>query len=209
MVKLKGPLLSLEASGTIADTLTIQEWKGRTYMRKKPQPADAKSGKQIGMRAMFSYLTKHWDSISSIDKATWNTRAASKNILPFNAYLNENLLRWVTGKHPGEAFPIGETGTSAVTLFQNAIPQGTGLRVQLGIQFQNDNQGATLHRILDPPSLTRLDNAIQVLPSEPAPSALMFFDHPLEPGIHWYKWAGFTNDGKAEMIGAPFSGTVT
>ena len=39
MVKVAAPMLSLEASGTIANSMTFSKWKGRPYVRTRVTPA--------------------------------------------------------------------------------------------------------------------------------------------------------------------------
>ena len=44
MVKLGGPALSLDASGTVGGILTFSKWKGRPYVRTRVIPSNPKSG---------------------------------------------------------------------------------------------------------------------------------------------------------------------
>ena len=54
MAKLKGPLLSLGASGSIADTLTFFTWKGINVAREHVVPTNPRTAKQTTQR---SYIT--------------------------------------------------------------------------------------------------------------------------------------------------------
>ena len=42
MAKVTGPLLSLEASGTVGDALTFSRWVGRPYVRRYTVPTAEK-----------------------------------------------------------------------------------------------------------------------------------------------------------------------
>ena len=75
MVKLQAPCLSLEASGSLAGALVFSKWKGRPYCRSLVTPANPRSGGQVGMRAMFKFLSQKWDAIAAGPKATWEDRA--------------------------------------------------------------------------------------------------------------------------------------
>jgi len=94
MVKIKGPMLSLAASGTLADAITFASWKGRPYVRERVKPSDPKSGAQLGRRAMFAYLTQQWNLLSDANRATWQAIADELVASPFNAYLSANLEAW-------------------------------------------------------------------------------------------------------------------
>ena len=40
MVKVYGPMMSLDATGTIGKTATFSKWKGRNYVRQRVVPAN-------------------------------------------------------------------------------------------------------------------------------------------------------------------------
>jgi hypothetical protein len=103
MAIVTGPLMSMSASGTVGNTLTYSNWKGRAYVRNRVDPANPKSGPQKGVRAMFRYLSMLWASLSGPNKATWDAAAAAAEISPFNAFLKENMNRWSNGHFPIEA----------------------------------------------------------------------------------------------------------
>lgn len=46
MAKVGGPLMSLEASGSVAGALTFAKWKGRQYVRQLVQPSNPQSAAQ-------------------------------------------------------------------------------------------------------------------------------------------------------------------
>jgi len=58
MAKVKGPLMSLEASGSIANTITFSIWKGRPYVRQLVTPANPSSAGQIAVRKVLGSIAK-------------------------------------------------------------------------------------------------------------------------------------------------------
>ncbi|CAK0782151.1 conserved hypothetical protein [Gammaproteobacteria bacterium] len=53
MAKVKGPLMSMEASGTYGGTLTFGKWKGRAYVRQHVTPRNPNSaGQALGRNRM-------------------------------------------------------------------------------------------------------------------------------------------------------------
>jgi len=105
MVKVFGPAMSLDASGSLANTITFSKWKGRNYVRERVIPSNPKSGAQTGRRAMFKFLTQNWAALSVSDKATWQTLADELVASPFNAYIKNNMQNWHNFLSPAQAFP--------------------------------------------------------------------------------------------------------
>lgn len=58
MAKTSAPFLSLDASGTIASTLTASKWKGRNYMRLRIIPANPQTSGQQAVRSVLGTLAK-------------------------------------------------------------------------------------------------------------------------------------------------------
>lgn len=58
MVKVNGPFMSLDASGTLAQTLTASKWKGRNYIRQRVIPANPNTSGQQAVRSILGTLAK-------------------------------------------------------------------------------------------------------------------------------------------------------
>lgn len=58
MAKVSAPFLSLDASGTVASTLTASKWKGRNYMRLRIIPANPNTAGQQDVRSILGTLAK-------------------------------------------------------------------------------------------------------------------------------------------------------
>ena len=108
MVKVRGPMMSLGASGTLADAVTFSIWKGRPYVRERVVPSNPRTGAQVGRRAMFGFLGQAWDALSSADKASWQDLADELVASTFDAYMKTNMERWHNFLTPTEASPAAE-----------------------------------------------------------------------------------------------------
>ena len=75
MAKVSGPLLSLGASGTIANTLTFSNWKGQAYVRQRITPYNPQSTNQTSQRTKFTDAVVLWQGKDTSTKGDWNTRA--------------------------------------------------------------------------------------------------------------------------------------
>lgn len=56
MARVTGPLMSMEASGTIGKTLTFANWVGRQYVRRWTRPANPQTQNQMDQRNAFSII---------------------------------------------------------------------------------------------------------------------------------------------------------
>lgn len=56
MARVTGPLMSMEASGTIGQTLTFSNWVGRQYVRRWTRPANPQTVDQMDQRNAFSVV---------------------------------------------------------------------------------------------------------------------------------------------------------
>ena len=56
MARVTGPLMSMEASGTIGKTLTFANWVGRQYVRRWTRPANPQTADQMEQRNAFSVI---------------------------------------------------------------------------------------------------------------------------------------------------------
>jgi len=121
MARTKGPLFSLDASGTLADTIVFSKWKGRTYVRRHAIPSNPRSGLQVGMRSVFKYITQAFGALTANQKAAWDALAAPDNITQLNAQVRDAQGRarrnegWRLGpaETPGTT-PDAPTGPTAV-----------------------------------------------------------------------------------------------
>jgi len=93
MVRLKGPLMSMEASGTIGNTLVFAKWKGRDYARRHAIPSNPRSGLQVGIRAVFGFIAQHYASLTTGNETKWADIAADLGLTSLNAYTRDAVRR--------------------------------------------------------------------------------------------------------------------
>ena len=97
MAKVKGPLLSLNASGSIADSMTFGKWKGINTCRIKSTPTNPNTANQQAQRTTFSNAVASWKAQEETTQGTWNTRASEMgvNMSGFNLYVREYISQGV------------------------------------------------------------------------------------------------------------------
>ena len=138
MVKLRGPMFSLGASGTLADAVTFSINKGRPYVRERVVPSNPKSGAQVGRRAMFTFLSQAWDAILPGWKATYQDIADELVTAPFNAYMKVNMERWHNFLGPAIIWPPGEIQSGSDRLLATAVWEEN--RIKLSTTAISSNQ---------------------------------------------------------------------
>jgi len=211
MVKLFAPAMSLDASGTIANAATFSKWKGRNYLRVRTTPTNPKTGLQVGVRSMFTFLTQQWASLSTADKATYAALAAATSISPFNAYVAQNTQRWKRFLPPAQAYPAAEAGSIAV--WGGGQPAAAARRNAIFIGWVvatsiNDNWGLAIFRGSTgfTPSLS---NCVHVALTDALLTAYSWIDQPLLLGTYYYNSRLITDDGVMGPAIGEISATAT
>lgn len=89
MVRVTGPFLSLDARGSLAQTLTASYWRGVNYIRSRVVPHNPKSDEQTAVRSTLTDGVSRWrfGQISQLQKNFWNTYAKGLSESGFNRYM--------------------------------------------------------------------------------------------------------------------------
>jgi len=90
MAKVTGPFFSLDARGTIADTLTASFWRGINYIRVRVIPQNPKTTDQVGVREIFTNGVLAWhtdEKVSAEDRTAWSDAYQGLPLSGFNAFM--------------------------------------------------------------------------------------------------------------------------
>lgn len=208
MVKVHGPALSLEASGSLGGVVVFSRWKGRPYVRSLVTPHNPKSGSQVGVRAMFKFLSQQWATLNALAQATWETRAAALNASPFNAYMSLNQFRWRDFKAPGMQDPVGDTGTPSVLGVLAAVAGERSITVTQPVTTANTGWGIMFFRGAAGAFSTDWSNLIGI-GLIAGTANVVWVDSPLAAGTYYYKIRSFCVDGNLQAESASVNATVT
>lgn len=93
MARVQGPLMSMTASGKLANSLVFLNWKGAPTVRVWKRPYNPKSTAQTTQRTLFTNAVAGWHGATADDQASWNAYAesistADRPISGFNAYVS-------------------------------------------------------------------------------------------------------------------------
>ncbi len=195
MASVKGPLFSLDASGTVGSAVVFSKWKGRNYVRRHAVPANPKSGVQVGTRAMMRFLAQAWTNLSAAEQLTWATPAAVTDISPFNAFVGYNMSRWSLFKYPVQSYPAAEANTAATLGTPVCTAQVRSVLTGATVSVLAQNWGMAIFRKIDSqPGETRAE-CVQVIPAESA-AAFTWTDSNVTVGSdYYYDATPFSDDG--------------
>ncbi len=208
MVKLAGPMMSMAASGSLGGVITFATWKGRPYARSLVKPANPKSAGQVGVRAMFKFLSQHWAGLSDGEKATWQARADDGKYSPFNAFMAYNQSRWRDFNAPSEEDPAAEAATAPDACTGVATPDVRSMSIAITHGTNAPDGGIMLFRSLTTSFAPAFSNCIAVLEVDGNGDAT-YVDTPLTADQYFYMANGFMVDGQEGADGTEFDGTVT
>lgn len=71
-MRIKGPLFSVEARGTIAGALEFSKRKGKNFLRFHQQPTGIKSTAQKSQISRYREACTKWATLSPAEKKQWN-----------------------------------------------------------------------------------------------------------------------------------------
>jgi hypothetical protein len=202
--------MSLDASGSVAGTLTFSKWKGRNYVRQLVTPSNPKSDLQVSTRAMMKFLSRQWTpELTTANKATWEDDAAALAVSPFNAFIKTNLQRWTQFTSPVKVTPVTAVGTAPTFTTPPASVGAVGqATISWDINALNNAWGLMIFRSpttgFTPGRTTLIGVALlKILTTD------TFIDTPVDAGAWFYNYQSFTDDGvKSANIGQT-SATVT
>lgn len=145
MVKVYGPMMSLDASGTLADAITFSKWKGRNYVRERVIPSNPKSGAQVGRRAMFKFLCQDWINLAGADQDTFQDLADQLVASTFNAYLSLNMQDWHNFLTPSQTFARARAGTPSDNALTAAAWEENRIKLTLAGAALGDAWGISIY----------------------------------------------------------------
>jgi hypothetical protein len=208
MARVTGPFMSIDASGTLAKTLTAAKWKGRNYMRQRIVPNNPKSAAQLGVRAMLRFLATQWAALSAGEQASYDDAAEAKQISAFNQYQSVNLLRWQSFQSPTQEYPAAEASTP-LTVSDMTLTGGDGnVLVQLTPSGSTNIWGFAIFRDTAEITAPNWNNCVQVIAADGA-NQVQWTDSPLDADTYHYRACVINDDGVKGTVIADDTAVVT
>ena len=136
MARTTGPLLSMDASGSVGEALTFSKWKGRNYVRRWAVPHNPKSTGQVTIRAAMQLYAALYQTQTSTVISAFEAYAQSAKISPYNAFVQAGVKAWKS------AIIVMPDGTEESTLTGTSAPTVTAAAQARGIVWSWTASGA-------------------------------------------------------------------
>jgi len=203
MVKIKGPMMSLDASGTLGDAVTFSKWKGRSYVRERVIPSNPKSGAQVGRRAMFIFLTKAWNALSDANKATWQELADQLVASPFSAYVSYNMEAWHNFLAPSKVTPATRAANASDNAILLAEQEQNRVKITIEGLSLNSAWGIAIFHSATGSFTPSVGNCI-LCETDTTPTTHTYFWTPPTTTLGFFNSIAFSIDGKKAAAGGEF-----
>lgn len=208
MAVVKGPLMSMDASGSVGKVLVFSKWRGINYVRRHSIPANPKTAAQVSFRSMFTFLSQIWAGLTVANKATWDVRAASFNLPTFNVFMAYSMERWDHYKGPSKEFPAGEAGVGGDDPITTVTAGVKELSLSIVHGVLSPGWGWLIHRSITTGFTPSRSTAIAAVATAADPD--VYLDVPLLTGIpYYYRLQGFSIEGDLGDLEAEQTGTPT
>lgn len=207
MALVKGPLFSLDASGSVADAIVFSKWKGRPYVRRHVKPSNPMSGAQVGRRAMFKFIAQIWAGLSPPVRATWQDIADNITASTFNAFIKHNMERWHQFKPPTQEYPAGEVNAGSDNALTAAAWEENRIKLSIAGTALAENWGIAIFGKLGAAVTPSVGTCVLVQPDTTIAAHVEYWT-PHE-GVIAAQWTfdtmTFSDDGILEIAGGPQS----
>lgn len=194
MVKLRGPMLSAEASGTLGNAAILSSWKGRAYAKAYAIPSNPRTAMQTANRAVMRFLAQVWNDVPAPEKAMWVALAQEMGIPSYNAFIRTNLERWAMFKAPSMYYPVTNGGALPTATLETATGHAGYADVVLNIRNDRDTFCVMLFRDQVTPVVPAKHNLIAMLPNW-IEDDFTYKDEALPAGTYYYQARFCTNRG--------------
>lgn len=91
MAKVNGPLMSLDARGSVASSMTFAAWRGVKYIRQRVVPSNPRTTAQTTTRNTFAALDELWKRMGALSRAPWEAEVQRRPLTPRNAIIRANV----------------------------------------------------------------------------------------------------------------------
>jgi len=95
MARVKAPLFSLGASGTVGKAIVYSVWKGRDYCREYQIPENPSTTLQTNVRAAWDLLVTAWQALAPATWDIWDTFAEQFSMSGFNQFMSRGMKAYV------------------------------------------------------------------------------------------------------------------
>lgn len=208
MVKLLGPLCSIHATGHLPGGPTYLTTRTYTAARKHSPPSNPASPLQVSTRAIYGFLARAWPDLADPARQSWDPLAEPRELLPYNAYLSDGLLRWRQYRAPTSTYPADETTPIVSVILLSATGGTAHVDLLYNVLYPPFTWGLLIHQSADPLFDTSRSNCVAAIaPTTGGPST--YTHHGVPAGTWHYRTRTINYLGRLGPQSPVRSATVT
>jgi hypothetical protein len=208
MARVTGPLMSMEASGSVGKTLVFARWKGRPYVRQWVKPMNPKSASQQGIRSMLGFLAAAWTAIKVASGPSYAVNAVSNAISSFNQYVKENMQLWRENLAPSQSSAPAKAHTGATISNHTYTPGSRHANLSFTLSTAANQWGIIILRKTVSITAFSWADVIAVVPVGGS-TTINHTDSDIDAGTYHYRACAFTDDGVFGTLLADDTAVVT
>jgi hypothetical protein len=184
MVRTRGALLSLDASGTLAKTLIHSSCRGTPYTKRHVIPRDPKTQKQLAGRAAMRWIQNAWPKVSAANRLTWAALAEQDNLPLYQAFLRYNLRRVYLLEAPSPIYPPAAVLTAGDYDYSEFLPGVRQIHIHFRLGNLNESWALAYYRSTTPNFTTKPEHLIYG--SATMTLNVIYDDTDVTPGVSYY-----------------------
>jgi len=112
MARVKAPLFSLGASGSVGKAIVYSVWKGRDYCREYQIPANPNTVLQQNVRKAWDLMVAYWQTQTAPQKLVWDEFAEQFQMSGFNQFMSRGMkeysIQLTTAVSPTSVAVVGD-----------------------------------------------------------------------------------------------------
>ena len=91
MAKVKSPLLSIGAQGSVGKSVVFASWRGVPYVRQHVNPSNPNTQAQQAVRGTFAQLDEQYKRLGPLAREPWTAEAKRRPLTDRNAFMRANM----------------------------------------------------------------------------------------------------------------------
>lgn len=95
MAKLRGPLMSISATGSIASLLTYRATRTGSVVQRPPIPRAPPTFPQTSERARCAATAANWRTLDAAARAPWDALATARGSSPWITFFTESTIQQI------------------------------------------------------------------------------------------------------------------
>jgi len=169
-------------------------WGSTQIVHKTYRPHDRKSKKQIGIRALISFIFRQWYTLDETERATWFDESYARYPHGTADFLKIQLARWIAGNAPSRSYPASEASVPIAISSHTFTPGDHLTTLNLTPASATNLWGFAIFR--SPTEITTPDytTCIAII-AEQGNQSISYTDSPLPTGTYHYRAKTFNVDG--------------